>query len=124
MMMTPAEESEHRVRLAEQRTLLAEKRTILSELQVSILLVTLPLTLHTGVIVLASSHEIAARLHVLVPFWILLGTMVIAGLALMIHAIKGLRRVNHEIQKRVHQQVHRAPGPECAEQRREEPSGH
>jgi len=90
-------ELDERLHLARVRTALAEKRTVLSELQLSIILVTLPLTLHAGVVVLAGSHQLASRLHLLFPFWIVLLTMIVAGLLACVHAVRALVRVNGAI---------------------------
>lgn len=83
-----------RAALAEYRTVLAEKRTLFAELQLALLLVTLPLTIHTGLTVLARWHQIVARLHIMVPFWVALAAMLSSGLFIGSRALRRLRHVN------------------------------
>jgi uncharacterized membrane protein YidH (DUF202 family) len=84
-------------KLAILRTSLAEKRTALAELQLGILLVTLPITIHTGLVLLASRHEFAARLHVLVPLWVFLGVLLVFGAGISWRALRQLRRLERLI---------------------------
>jgi uncharacterized membrane protein YidH (DUF202 family) len=92
-------ESEQRLRLAEIRTLLAEKRTVFTELQFGFLLVTLPLTIHTGISVLSARHEMAAKLHLLIPFWVFLAIMLVLGTIVTVRSTRSLWRVNRELRQ-------------------------
>lgn len=68
--------------LALYRTRLAEQRTALSFLQLGILLVTVPLTIHAALLLLSQQHPGAARVHTLMPLWLALGALVPVGVAL------------------------------------------
>ncbi|MBI5548451.1 MAG: hypothetical protein HY901_31600 [Deltaproteobacteria bacterium] len=81
-------------RLAVYRTRLAEMRTAVSELQLGILLVTLPLTAHLTLMLLAERHPLAAQLLAL---WPLSGAILLVGLVLVIHAVSELVRVGRRI---------------------------
>ena len=84
-------------KLALLRTILAEKRTAHAELQFSVLLVTLPLTLHTGILLMTHQHVLAERIHLLAPFWAVLGAMLLGGLGLAVHAVRCLLRVSRRL---------------------------
>lgn len=84
------------VALAAYRTRLAEQRTALALLQFGVVLVTVPLTIHTALVLLGQAHMGAARLHVLLPFWGLLGSLFVGGIALTAHAARRLWRVSKE----------------------------
>ncbi|HYS82833.1 MAG TPA: hypothetical protein VEM76_19140 [Anaeromyxobacteraceae bacterium] len=79
------------------RTLLATKRTCLAELQFGLVFVTLPLTIHTGLLILASHHAFASRLHLILPLWLLLAVMLVCGAALSLRGLVRLVRVNRRI---------------------------
>ena len=83
--------------LALLRTGLAQKRTALAELQFSVLLVTLPLTVHTGIVLMTREHVLVERLHLLTPFWTMLGLMLLGGVGLAVHAVRSLLRVNRRL---------------------------
>jgi uncharacterized membrane protein YidH (DUF202 family) len=80
--------------LALYRTRLAERRTAMSELQFGIVLVTLPVTVHAGLLLFEQQHARAARLHVLLPFWALLITLLLSGIVLTVHAARALWRAH------------------------------
>lgn len=84
-------------RLAVLRTLLAKKRTALAELQLGIVLVTLPLTVHTGIVILSSRHEGASRLHGIGWFWIFLGGLLAVGIAFSVHAARTLIALRRQV---------------------------
>jgi uncharacterized membrane protein YidH (DUF202 family) len=78
--------------LALYRTRLAERRTAMSELQFGIVLVTLPVTVHAGLLLFGQQHARAARLHVLLPFWALLVTLLLSGIVMTVYAARALWR--------------------------------
>jgi uncharacterized membrane protein YidH (DUF202 family) len=78
--------------LALYRTRLAERRTAMTELQFGIVLVTLPVTVHAGLLLLGQQHAGAARLHVLLPLWALLITLLLSGVAITVHGARALWR--------------------------------
>ena len=80
------------IALAAYRTRLAEQRTALSLLQFGILLVSIPLTLHGALVLFGQQHLAAARLHVLVPLWAVLGSVAAAGMLLTTYAARRLFR--------------------------------
>lgn len=83
--------------LALYRTHLAEKRTALSELQFALLLVTLPLTLHAALMLLADRHEEAARALRWPPVLAAVGALALAGLILLGHGLRGLWRAERRL---------------------------
>ena len=92
--MSSAETERPTDRHTEYRTLLAEKRTLLAEGQMALLLVTVPLTIHTGLTMLATRHQIVEKLHILVPFWLVLGTLFLLGVTSGVRVIRRLRQLN------------------------------
>ena len=80
--------------LAVYRTRLAEKRTAVSELQLGILMVTLPLTAHLTLMLLAERHAFAAKLQSLFPVFV---SVFAVGIALAVHAMWELVRAERKI---------------------------
>ncbi|MCM2332335.1 MAG: hypothetical protein NDI82_00095 [Anaeromyxobacteraceae bacterium] len=86
-------------RLAIYRTLLAEQRTALSHLQLGLLLVTLPVSLHAALMLVAERHQTAGRLDVLGPMTALLGMLVVAGLYLSARAVRSWARAVRNVRR-------------------------
>lgn len=80
--------------LARYRTHLAEKRTALSECQLAIVLITLPLTLHTALMLLAGRHPLASELLHLLPVF---ASILLAGIAVLVHALIELVRAQRAV---------------------------
>lgn len=79
-------------RLALYRTRLAERRTAISELQLGLLMITLPLTLHAGLMILVERHALPTGVASWLPLWALLLILTLAGIALTTHAMRSLIR--------------------------------
>lgn len=84
-------------RLALYRTRLAEKRTAIAQLQFGLLLVTLPITLHAGLMLLTERHAVVGRLDILAPLSLLLGLLLITGLAMTYIGARDLRRASRAV---------------------------
>lgn len=83
--------------LALYRTRLAEKRAAISELQLGVLLVTLPLTLHAALMLLVESHGFTERLSMMLPLSVLFGGAVLGGAVLTLRGVRGVRRASREV---------------------------
>jgi uncharacterized membrane protein YidH (DUF202 family) len=83
-------------RLALYRTHLAEKRTATSELQFGIVLISLPLTLHTALMLLAGRYPLAASLLRLLPLFM---TVLAIGAIFAAHASVELVRAELAIRR-------------------------
>lgn len=80
--------------LALYRTRLAEQRSAISLLQFGMLLVTLPLTIHAGLSILGQQHAGAARVHILLPLWLVLTLLLVTGIAVSAWATHALIRAS------------------------------
>ncbi|MGC3996401.1 MAG: hypothetical protein QM767_02255 [Anaeromyxobacter sp.] len=80
--------------MAQYRTLLAQKRTELSQLQMGIVLVTIPVTIHAGVMVLADRHPLGVNLWAV---WSVLVLMLAGGAALITWSARELLRTQRAL---------------------------
>lgn len=76
--------------LALYRTRLAERRTAMSQVQLGFVLVTVPITLHAGFMMLADRHAVTQPVLLSIPGTVLAVIVIAGGLGLLVSGVRDL----------------------------------